>query len=215
LGRIGQAALGLFLAALTSGQSPDRDMDHKKMSGTLDGRIEQAKDAALGGHKGPPSTADEIGEAAGGISGTLLGASIGAPVGPLGALLGGIAGALGGWWAGRAVTEAAEKLGEDDHAYFRQHFENHPQRPADRSYDDVRHAYVLGHIASENPNFVSREFEEVEPELRQAWPEDPRAGSWETAKPYAREAYTRSRERRAKETLGADIAPPRPDERRD
>jgi hypothetical protein len=190
----------------------DRDMDHKRKAGTLDGRIEQAKDAALGAHEGPPSTADEIGEAAGGISGTLLGAGIGAPAGPLGALIGGIAGALGGWWAGRAVTEAAEKLTEDDHTYFRQHFERHAERPADRPYEDYRNAYVLGHIASENPNFVAREFDEVEPELRRGWPTNER--SWETARPYAREAYTRNRERRAKATLADQIAPRRPDERR-
>lgn len=187
-------------------------MDHTRKAGTLDGRIEQAKDAALGSHTGPPSTADEIGEAAGGISGTLLGAGIGATAGPVGVLIGGIAGALGGWWAGRAVTEAAEKLSEDDHAYFRQHFERHPDRPADRSYEDVRNAYVLGHIASENPNFVAREFDEVEPELRRGWPSS--QGSWETARPYAREAWLRSRERRAKETLADQIAPRRPDERR-
>ena len=89
-------------------------MDHKHTAGTVDGRIEQAKDAALGPHKGPPSTADEIGEAAGGISGTLLGAGAGAPVGPFGALIGGIIGAISGWWTGRAVTEAAEKLADAD-----------------------------------------------------------------------------------------------------
>lgn len=188
-------------------------MDDRKTAGTLDGRIEQAKDAALGAHKGPPSTADEIGEAAGGISGTLLGASVGAAAGPVGALIGGVAGALGGWWAGRAVTEAAEKLSEDDHTYFRQHFENHPERPADRSYDDVRNAYTLGHIASENPNFVAREFEEVEPELRRGWPAD--QGSWDVARPYAREAYSRNRERRTKATLADQLAPHRPDERRE
>ena len=87
-------------------------MDHTKKAGTLDGRIEQAKDAALGSHKSPPSTADEIGEAAGGVSGTVLGASVGAPAGPLGSLIGGIVGAISGWWAGRAVTEAAEKLAD-------------------------------------------------------------------------------------------------------
>ena len=187
-------------------------MDHRKKAGTLDGRIEQAKDAALGSHDSPPSTVDEIGEAAGGISGTLLGAGIGAAGGPVGALIGGIAGALGGWWAGRAVTEAAEKLTEDDHTYFRQHYEKHPQRAADRSYDDVRDAYVLGHIASENPNFVSREFEEVEPELERGWPTD--RGNWESARPFAREAYARNRERRVKATLADQITPRRPDERR-
>jgi hypothetical protein len=187
-------------------------MDHTRRAGTVDGRIEQAKDAALGSHEGPPSTADEIGEAAGGISGTLLGASVGMAAGPVGALIGGIAGALGGWWAGRAVTEAAEKLSEDDHAYFRQHFESSPDRPADRSFDDVRNAYVLGYIASHNPNFSAREFEEVEPELERGWPGE--AGAWSSARPYAREAYARGKERRAKETLSNQISPQRPDERR-
>jgi phage tail tape-measure protein len=87
-------------------------MDHNKKAGTLDGRIEQAKDAALGSHKSPPSAADTIGEAAGGVSGTVLGASVGAPAGPIGSLIGGIVGAISGWWAGRAVTEAAEKLAD-------------------------------------------------------------------------------------------------------
>jgi hypothetical protein len=187
----------------------------KKRAGSLDGRIEQAKDAALGSHAGSPSTVDEIGEAVGGISGTLVGAGIGAAAGPVGALLGGIAGALGGWWTGRAVTEAAEKLSEDDHAYFRHHFESHMNRPVDRSYDDVRNAYLLGHIASENPNFVSREFEEVEPELARGWAASTdRRNSWEVARPYAKEAYARNRERRAKETLANQITPQRPDERR-
>jgi hypothetical protein len=181
-------------------------MDHRKPAGTLDGRIEQAKEAALGSHDGPPSTVDEIGEAAGGISGTLLGASVGMAAGPLGALIGGVAGALGGWWAGRAVTEAAAKLTEDDHAYFRQHFEHHPERPADRSFDDVRNAYVLGHIASENPNFVARDFEEVEPELARGWPAQ--HGSWESARMYAREGYARSRERRAGNSRRPDRAAP-------
>jgi phage tail tape-measure protein len=89
-------------------------MDHRKRAGTVDGRIEQAKDAALGAHKTPPSAADEIGEAAGGVSGTLLGASAGTPAGPFGALVGGIVGAITGWWTGRAVTEAAETLADVD-----------------------------------------------------------------------------------------------------
>lgn len=89
-------------------------MDHKRKAGTVDGRIEQAKDAALGAHKTPPSPADEIGEAAGGVSGTLLGASAGTPAGPFGTLIGGIVGAITGWWAGRAVTEAAETLADVD-----------------------------------------------------------------------------------------------------
>ena len=45
--------------------------------GSTDGRIERAKDAALGPHRGDPSLGDEIGEATGGIAGALLGAGIG------------------------------------------------------------------------------------------------------------------------------------------
>ena len=158
------------------------------------------------------SSAFSHSEAAGGISGTLLGAGIGAPAGPLGVLLGGIAGALGGWWAGRAVTEAAEKLTADDDAYYRRHFESREGRPADQSYDDVRNAYLLGHIAAENPNFLAREFDEVEPELRRGWPST--EGSWDSAREYAREAYARGRERRAKQRLSDQISPQRPDEQR-
>lgn len=193
---------------MSFGLSLELQMDDSTNLGSIDGRIEQAKDAALGSHNGPPSTADEIGEAAGGISGTMLGAGIGAPAGPVGVLLGGIAGALGGWWAGRAVSEAAEKLTEGDESYYRQHYESLPDRPADQSYDDVRGAYYLGHIASHNPNFLAREFDEVEPELEKGWAGQPdRNGSWAAARPYAREAYARGKERRAKERLVEQIAP--------
>lgn len=163
---------------------------------STNGRIERAKDAALGAHAGDPSTADEIGEAAGGISGVLVGAGIGSAAGPVGTLIGGIAGAIGGWWAGRAVSEAAERLGEDDESYYRQHYESQPNRPADRSYDDVRGAYYLGQIASHNPNFVEREFTEVEPELERGWAAyADKYGTWTTVRDFAREGFTRGRSR--------------------
>jgi hypothetical protein len=131
-------------------------------------------------------------------------------------LIGGIAGALGGWWAGRAVSEAAETLAEDDVAYFRQHYESTPNRPADRSFDDVRGAYVIGHIASRNPDYASRPFEDVEMDLERGWVSHSGLyGSWASARPFAREGYQRARERRAQETLGDQLSPQRPDERRD
>src|SRR6266513_286649 len=52
--------------------------------GSTDGRIERAKDAALGPHRGDPSLGDEIGEATGGVAGALLGAGIGSSAGPVG-----------------------------------------------------------------------------------------------------------------------------------
>jgi outer membrane lipoprotein SlyB len=86
----------------------------KRNEGSTDGRIERAKDAALGAHDRHPSAADQVGEAAGGISGAVIGASVGASGGPAGSIVGGVAGAMGGWWAGRAVIEAADALASDE-----------------------------------------------------------------------------------------------------
>ncbi|HEX4683073.1 MAG TPA: hypothetical protein VH277_10205 [Gemmatimonadaceae bacterium] len=143
-----------------------------------------------------PSLGDELGEATGGISGVLIGAGIGSAAGPIGTLIGGIAGALGGWWAGRAVSEAAGTLTHEDEEYFREHFESVPDRPADRAYDDVRGAYYLGQIASHNPNFTAREFDEVEPELERGWaPHSEKYGPWSTVRTYAAEGFNRGRSR--------------------
>ena len=158
---------------------------------STDGRIERAKEAALGPHTGEPSLGDEIGEATGGIAGVLLGAGIGSSAGPIGTLIGGIAGAIGGWWTGRAIAEAAEKLTEEDDTQFRAHYES-TERPADQRYEDVRGAYFLGHIASSNPNFTDREFAEVEPELARGWQDcgNPPC-TWAAARAYVGEGYRR------------------------
>ena len=164
---------------------------------SIDGRLERAKDAALGEHRGEPSLGDEIGEATGGIAGVLLGAGIGSSAGPVGTLIGGIAGAIGGWWTGRAIAEAAENLRPEDDQAFRAHYESSSAKMADRSYDDVRGAYYLGHIASHNPNFTEREFTEVEPELAGAWNKcGDRPCDWEQARAFVGEGFHRGAQRR-------------------
>src|SRR5207253_7199082 len=137
-------------------------MKDQRHEDSIDGRLERAKDVALGAHGSPPSHADELAEATGGISGVLAGAGIGSAAGPVGTLIGGIAGAIGGWWAGRAVTEAASKLTTADDAHYREHYERSPNRLADRSYDDVRPAYHLGHVAAQNPDYAHSEWTEVQ-----------------------------------------------------
>jgi hypothetical protein len=170
--------------------------------GGTDGRMEQAKDAALGRHDSNPGVADHVGEAAGGISGVLVGAGIGSAGGPIGTIIGGIAGAMGGWWTGRAVSEAATTLTRDDEDYYRKHYEASPDRPADRGYEQVRGAYYLGHLASHNPNFTNRQFDEVEPELERGWKSAPESyGNWMAVRNYAREGWTRGTTRR--DTPGA------------
>jgi hypothetical protein len=166
-----------------------------RFNDSTDGRIESAKDAALGKHDSNPSHVDEAGEAAGGIGGVLAGAAIGSVGGPLGTLVGGIAGAMGGWWAGRAVTEAASKLTREDDAYYQQNYEQSPNRLADRTYEDVRPAYHLGHIASQNPDYAHQSWDEVQSELQRGWsPENARRyGDWSTVSRYAGEGFVRGR----------------------
>jgi hypothetical protein len=164
-------------------------MDRNNVPGSTDGRLEQAKDKALGKHDDHPGVADHIGEAAGGISGVTAGAAIGSAAGPIGTVIGGIVGAMGGWWTGRAVTEAATTIAGVDDDHYRRHYETSPI--ADRRYDDVRPAYHLGHVASRNPDYRGRAFDDIESDLRTGWTSDARYGSWDAVRGYAREGYTR------------------------
>jgi hypothetical protein len=166
-----------------------------RITDSIDGRIERAKDAALGRHDDHPSVADEVGEAAGGIGGVLAGAAIGSVAGPVGTLIGGIAGALGGWWTGRAITEAVSQLTHEDDEYYRGTYESSPDRLADRSYDDIRPAYHLGHVAAYNPDYHNKNWSDVEQDLERGWgPEQSRRyGSWTTVSGYASQGFERGR----------------------
>jgi hypothetical protein len=118
--------------------------------------------------------------------------ALGALGGPVGLLLGGLAGAIGGWWAGHGVAGA---ITSDDEEAFRRDFEGAPVRLADRSYHDVRPAYVAGHLAARNPDYADRSFEEVEPDLRRGWSADVarHCGEWPAMRRYARTAFDRAR----------------------
>ena len=166
-----------------------------RINDSTDGRVERAKDSALGKHDSNPSHLDEAGEAAGGIGGVLAGAAIGSIAGPVGTLIGGIAGAMGGWWSGRAVTEAASKLTKDDDEHYRTKFESSSNRVADRSYDDVRPAYHLGQVASQNPEYANKDWQAVQAELQRGWNDEQtkKYGDWNTVSPYAGEGFNRGR----------------------
>jgi hypothetical protein len=170
-------------------------MADRNLNDSTDGKVERAKDKALGSHDSHPSHVDEAGEAVGGVSGVLAGAAIGSIAGPVGTLIGGIAGAMGGWWTGRAVTEAASTVTESDDAYYRSSYEASPNRLADRSYDDVRPAYHLGHVAAHNPEYGDKSWSTVQSDLQRAWTADQskKYGEWATVSGFASEGYTRGR----------------------
>jgi hypothetical protein len=170
-------------------------MDNRDFNDSTDGRLERAKDQALGKHDDHPSVADQVGEGVGSIGGMLAGAAIGTAAGPIGTLIGGIAGAVGGWWTGRAVTEAAGAMTNADDTYYRSHYESSPNRLADRGYEDVRPAYHLGHIAANNPDYSDRGWNEVERDLQRGWNADAtrQYGDWSTVRGYASEGFNRGR----------------------
>lgn len=145
-------------------------------------------------HDDEPTVGDEVGEAAGGISGVVAGAAIGSAGGPLGTVIGGIAGALGGWWAGRAVSEAAKHYTNEDDAFYRNKYETSPTKLGDTSYEQVRPAYQLGHVAGQNPEYAGQTFEIVETDLRRGWDNGANTvgRDWDKVKGYAKDAYTRS-----------------------
>jgi hypothetical protein len=170
---------------------------------TADTKAERVKDKALGKHDDNPGVADHVGEAAGGVSGVVAGAAIGSAIGPVGTVIGGILGAMGGWWSGRAVAEAATAITTDDDRYYRTQFESSPVRGT-RTYDDVKPAYYLGHLASRNPDYRNRSFEEVESDLRTGWTSDTKYGSWDDARGFAREGFNRGRSTVAR--MGSGLA---------
>ncbi|MEO8621738.1 MAG: hypothetical protein ABI625_11785, partial [bacterium] len=169
--------------------------DRDKINDSTDAQIERAKDSALGSHDSNPSHIDEAGEAVGGITGVVAGAAIGSLAGPVGTVIGGIAGAMGGWWSGRAVTEAASTLTSTDDDYYRAHYESSPNRLADRSYDDVRPAYHLGHVAAHNPEYARKDWGGVSNDLERGWSDDnvKKHGAWSVINDYAGAGFLRGR----------------------
>ena len=127
-----------------------------------------------------------VGDAVGGIVGAATGASVGAFGGPLGVLIGAAAGALGGWWAGHAVSDV---LGDYDDLGHRH---RHVSRTGRTDYEDVRDYYRFGHLASRNPDYNGRSFEEVEEDLRRTWStgDAARYGRWEDVRDYVSEGYS-------------------------
>lgn len=156
-------------------------------------RADTPKTGGVLRHDDNPSHGDEAGEAVGGVSGVVTGAAIGSAGGPIGTIIGGIAGAVGGWWAGRTATEAISRFTTDDDAYYRNAFQSKADRVADRTYEDYRPAYQLGHVAATNPDYAGRNFDAIEGDLQRGWNNDLRAkyGDWQTVRPYAEQAYVR------------------------
>jgi hypothetical protein len=146
-------------------------------------------------HDEVKADAETLGESSGGFLGAVSGMSVGALAGPVGLALGGLAGALGGWWAGRGIADA---ITAEDETALRKDYADSPNHLADRSYAEVRAAYVAGHLAGRNPEYAGRSFEAVEPELERGWSDEVvgQCGEWRAVRCFAQAAFERARDAR-------------------
>lgn len=141
--------------------------------------------------------ADTVVGGLGGLGGLAAGAAGGLVLGPVGAVVGALAGVAGGWWAGTQVVDAAADFDAEDSHYRRAH---ESSRAGAREYDEVRHAYQLGHLAARNPDYRDTGFDRIEPDLRRAWVDAHGAsGDWDAVRPYVDRGFKRARERDPRE----------------
>jgi len=99
------------------------------------------------------------------------------------------------------VSEAASTYTTDDDAYFRRHYESSRLADADAAnadYDRYQPAYRLGQVASRNPEYAERNFDDVEPDLRRGWSDGlgTRYGAWDKVRDRARAGFERGRDQR-------------------
>ncbi|HEX2205256.1 MAG TPA: hypothetical protein VHG91_18245 [Longimicrobium sp.] len=110
-------------------------------------------------------------------------------------VLGALAVAVGGWWAGSKLFEAVSEMNEEDEQDCVVYFESHPARSRGLTYEEARTGYTLGYVASRNPDYAGRAYDDVETDLRGAYTGS-RAGSYDDLRDFTRRGYERGATRR-------------------
>lgn len=118
----------------------------------------------------------------------LVGAALHSLARPLATVLGAIAGTLGGWWKKASSDEFELPAAEE--AACRAHFTSITVLPAGMDYEQARTGYALGWVASRNPEYRGRGFDEVEPELRRGFGEE-HADAYDSLREFTRYGYGR------------------------
>jgi hypothetical protein len=127
----------------------------------------------------------KIGEGLGG----LMGQAADTLAGVMGTMMSG----MGGWWAkqqGGGGFQASFNTERD--AQCRQHFSTQASGGGSvRSYDDARPLYQFGHMASQNPDYQGRSFDQVEMDLQRNWgtEQQQRYGGWPDVRGFVEFGY--------------------------
>lgn len=131
--------------------------------------------------------------------------SVAAPIAPL---LDDLAAERGGWWTGRTVTDALTRYTDDDETYYRAHFAHYVDEGEGDRFESMRPAYMLGHLAGFNPEYIGHAWGDIEHGLAAAWARRSRA-DWAAVSPVVHAAFNRVSmpEYQAWRTRLADSAP--------
>jgi hypothetical protein len=140
-------------------------------------------DHPVGGAVGAAVGAAAGAAAVGAAQGAALGTVAGAPGMAAGVAIGGVVGAL----AGKGVAQEINPTTED--AYWRESYTTRPYVESGASYDTYGPAYRHGIDAY--TKYEGRDFNEVEPKLKDEWDISGQSLPWHKARPAARDAYDR------------------------
>ncbi|MEW6708006.1 MAG: hypothetical protein AB1430_24430 [Pseudomonadota bacterium] len=151
-------------------------------------------DARVGGPDGPLG-AHPVGTAVGAVAGAVAtGAAIGSVAGPIGAAVGAGIGAAAGGLAGKGIADMVDPLAENE--FWRTNWQTRPYIDQGFTYDkDYGPAYRHGVDAY--MRYPERHFDEIETDLSEGW-RSARGESrleWEHARPAARDAWERVKDR--------------------
>src|SRR5690606_25152964 len=107
-----------------------------------------------------PGTFERVGEQLGGAAGRLVERGAQMAGGMLGSMVDSVMNTLGDWWSSADARSAASSFSKERDTTCRQHFESRIARAGGADYDQVRPLYKFGHMASQNPEFRGRDFDE-------------------------------------------------------
>jgi Glycine zipper len=133
---------------------------------------------------------------AGAIAGAATGAAVGGAIGgPVGAAIGAAAGAVTGGTAGDQIQNILDPKLEE--VYWQENYKHRPYYKQGDKYDTYLPAYRFGWEAASRRDYGAKNFEELEPELKNRWEtEHPNSGDWNFVRDIVRDAFIRIREKR-------------------
>ncbi len=162
-------------------------------------RAEDANADPLTGTPGAHPVGSGVGAVAGGLTGAAAGAATGAAFGtvggPVGLAAGAIIGGLVGGLIGKGVAEGINPT--EEHAYWRGQYQHRSYYDPNVAYDRYAPAYQYGWESYNKYGRTGRGYDEVEPELGQAWNKHRSDSdlSWDHAKHATRDAWDRVKDK--------------------